>query len=119
MALIAIVHLPNHTAGDVESLGQYLGALGGSDLSARVVGVYEFPNRSELKCGGNCARKGSGAWGRDRLGFMRCSICGSRNRNIRRWFVGSLFDWFGANLYPEAPALFRTPEGYGPSRDND
>jgi hypothetical protein len=112
MAYLAIVHVPDHTtddafdhiATDVEQYG------------ARLVGVFEFPNRSELKCTGGCTRKGSGAWSRHEKGFIKCSICGSRNRRMRSWFVRSLFDWFGANLYPNAPALFQTPEGYGPPR---
>lgn len=112
MALIAIVHVPDgpHPDGVAERISEL-------PEGYRLVGIYEFPSRSELKCSGNCVRKGSGAWSRHKLGFMKCSICGSRNKNIRRWFVGALFDWFGANLYPDAPTLFRTPEGYGPLRE--
>lgn len=115
MALIAIVHLPDHTAGSLEILTAE--ELIRDSANTRVVGVYEFPHRSELKCSGTCVRKGSGAWRRDPRGFMKCSICGSRNKNIRRWLVGALFDWFGANLLgDDAPKLFQTPEGYGPPR---
>lgn len=106
MPFIAIIIVPDHTtAMDIMSATL--------PPDHRLVGVYEFPNRSELTCTGNCVRKGTGAWGRDKRGFMKCAICGSRNRNIRRWFAGGLFDWFGANLYPQAPKLFQTPEGYG------
>lgn len=121
MARIAIVHFPDHTAGatiDPQTTGEYLN-LDLQQSGGRVIGIYAFPGRSELKCSGACVRKGSGAWGRDKMGFMKCSICGFRNKRLRKWFVGALFDWFGANLYPEAPALFRTPEGYGPTREND
>jgi hypothetical protein len=109
MALIAIVHIPDHTAGQ-RIIDRYSHGDAG-----RIVGLYEFPNRSELECTGHCVRKGSGAWRRDKLGFMKCGICGSRNVNVRRWLVGHLFDLLGANLYPDAPKLFRTPEGYGPN----
>lgn len=117
MALLAIIHLPDHTpamAVDASELGTYLN----SDLQGsggHVVAIYEFPKRSELTCAGSCTRKGSGAWRRDKLGFMKCGVCGSRNRNVRRWLVGHLFDLLGANLYPDAPKLFQTPTGYGPS----
>ena len=112
MPLIAIIHIPDdHTADGLMS----------PDIEwpngSRLVGVYNFPTKSELTCGGSCTRKGSGAWSRHKLGFMKCSICGSRNKNVRRWFAGALFDWFGANLYPDAPKLFQTPEGYGPPRE--
>lgn len=117
MALIAIVHIPDHTADDVIARQHTLEQIHGS----RLVGVFDFPAKFELTCDGFCIRKGTGAWGRDRRGFMKCSICGGRNRNIRRWFIGSLFDWFGANLYARAPKAFQTPEGYGifSRADND
>jgi hypothetical protein len=110
MPFIAIVHIPDdHTAesiiGQAHTMEQIYGA--------RVVGLFDFPNRAELKCSGNCVRKGTGAWGRNRRGFMECTICGSRNRKMRHWLMGALFDYLGANLYPNAPAAFRTPEGYG------
>lgn len=117
MALIAIVHIRDHTTPDeVVSQRHTLEQIYGS----RLVGLYEFPDRSETRCKGNCTHRGTGAWGRDPHGFMRCSICGSRNQNIRRWFVGGLFDWFGANLLGDkAPGLFRTPDGYGNQSRND
>jgi hypothetical protein len=115
MALLAIVHIPDHTADDIESVGQQLHTLE-QIYGSRVVGVYRFPNRSDLKCTGTCVRKNSGAWSRSPMGFMKCSICGSRNKRLRHWFAAALFDWFGANLIgDDAPALFRTPEGYGSS----
>lgn len=88
-----------------------------ADQGLRLVGVYDFPSRAELRRG--CAGCTTGGrkiqgWTRDKRGFMVCANCGGRNPNLRRWFVGALFDWLGANLYPHAPALFRTPEGYGP-----
>ena len=84
---------------------------------AQWVGLFSFPDRVEMKCRGNCVRKGSSAWRRDRMGFVKCGICGSRNRMVRRWLVSALFDFLGANLYEDAPAVFRTPDGYGSSRD--
>jgi|SRR5688500_3592404 len=84
----------------------------------KLVGLYNFPRRADLTCNGCSSRKGNG-WRRSRNGWMICSTCGGRNSQVRRWLVGSLFDWLGANLLGEhAPALFRTPEGYGPRDDN-
>lgn len=111
MPYIAIVHIPDHTippnivAAEIEV-----------NAGARVVGVFDFPNRSELKCSGSCVVKHTGQWVRDPRGFMKCAICGSRNRRLRKWLIGHLFDLLGANLYENAPAAFRTPEGYGPPR---
>lgn len=112
MPLIAIIHILDHTAvDDIVQSGAPINILADH---GRLVGLYDFPNRSELKCNGTCTVKNSGAWRRDPRGFIKCSICGSRNKRIRRWFVGGLFDWFGANLLgSNAPALFRTPEEYG------
>jgi hypothetical protein len=120
MAYIAVVHIADHTTAaralDPKDIATHLN-LDLEASGARIVGIYEFPNRAELKCSGSCTVKNSGAWHRDPLGFMKCRVCGSRNKRIRKWFAGSLFDWFGANLMEDdAPALFRTPEGYG-SRD--
>jgi hypothetical protein len=112
MPLIAIVHITTDHTADVIDQVHTLEQIYGS----RVVGIFDYPARSELKCNGSCVRKGSGAWGRDPRGFMRCSVCGSRNRKVRQWFIRHIFDLLGANLYPEAPAAFRTPEGYGPVR---
>jgi hypothetical protein len=116
MALIAIVHIPDHTADDAQVLFKRNGEMTSNfAASGRIVGLYEFPHLRKLKCNGYCTHKNSGAWHRDGLGFIKCRICGSRNKNIRKWFAGALFDWFGANLIgDDAPALFRTPEGYGP-----
>lgn len=113
MPRIAIIHImDDHTAEDVA-----LHMVGIPD-QYRLVGVYDFPARSELKCAGCTGtnkRQKMISWGRHQKGFMVCAGCGSRNLNVRRWFVGSLFDWFGANLLGRnAPGLFRTPAGYGP-----
>lgn len=81
-----------------------------------LVGLYNFPNRAELRKG--CLGCGKGklvGWGRHRTGYMVCATCGGRNPKVRRWFTGALFDWFGANILGnDAPALFRTPDGYSP-----
>jgi hypothetical protein len=111
MALIAIIHIPDHTTGD-----DILGSAAPINVLAdqgRLVGLFNFPSRHELKCAGSCVVKGKGSWGRDPRGFMKCSVCGFRNRDLRKWFIRSMFDWFGANLIPDPPAAFRTPEGYG------
>lgn len=114
MPFIAIFHVPDdHTAramveGDVPV----------SRRDMRLVGLYEFPTKNDPVCTGCTSSKGNG-WGRSPLGFMRCSTCGHRSRHVRRWFVGALFDWFGANLLGDkAPKMFQTPEGYGPRDDN-
>lgn len=107
MGLLAIIHIPDHTtADDITDQQHTLEQIYGS----RLVAIFEYPNRRELKCAGNCTRKGSGAWSRDRRGFMKCSICGSRNRKLRQWLVSALFDFLGTNLYENAPAAFRTPD---------
>lgn len=103
MGLLAIIHIADHTtADDMVSASLPPGA--------QWVGLFEYPARRELKCTGNCTRKGSGAWSRDSRGFMRCSICGSRNRKLRQWVISALFDFLGTNLYENAPAAFRTPD---------
>ena len=115
MALLAIIHIPDHTAvaDVVDSAGQMTSTMA---YDGRVVGVFDFPNRRDLQCPGTCTRKGSGAWSREHIGgWMKCSICGSRAKKMRQWLIGSLFDLLGANLInDQAPAAFRTPEGYGP-----
>jgi hypothetical protein len=113
MGYIAIIHVPDHTtATDIINSAAPINVLADQ---GRLVGMYEFPNHRENTCRGYCTVKNTGAWTRDRKGFMKCAICGSRNKKIRRWFTEALFDWFGANLMgSNAPALFRTPEGYGP-----
>lgn len=79
-----------------------------------MVGIFEYPTRKNIGCTG-CLRKGTEAWVRDPGGFMKCGVCGKRNKRIRQFLTNALFDFLGANLYPEAPAAFRTPEGYGQS----
>ena len=108
MPFIAIIHVPDHTADAIRTVPLPAGHT--------LVGIFDYPHyRKDLKCGGTCTVKNTGAWRRDPRGFMKCSICGSRNRNLRRWLIGALFDWLGSNqLGDEAPAAFRTPEGYGP-----
>lgn len=112
MALIAIVHLPDHTTGDAVDI---------TDLpdSAKLVGVYEWPERAELRQGCyGCAKGKLSGWVRHPKGYMVCMMCNKRNPKVRRWFIGGLFDWFGANLLgKDAPLLFQTPEGY--HADND
>lgn len=112
MARIAIIHIADdHTADGIMS----------PDIEwppgSRLVGLFVYPphpGRKGTTCLGGCV-KGRG-WGRGKEGWMRCGGCGRRNPNIRRWLINSLFDLLGANLYPEAPAAFRTPEGYGNSK---
>jgi hypothetical protein len=116
MALIAVIHIADgpHPDGVADRI---------SDLPEgyRLVGIYDFPDRMELRRGCTGCTTGKRkiqGWTRHKNGYMMCASCEGRNPNLRRWFTGGLFDWFGANLYRHAPALFRTPEGYGP-RDND
>jgi hypothetical protein len=47
MAHIAIVHIPDHTTGDIIDQAHTLEQIYG----ARVVGIYGFPDRSELRKG--------------------------------------------------------------------
>lgn len=108
MPYIAIVHIPDHTA-DPSIIAAEIEVNAG----ARVVGIFDYPARNQLTCTGSCARKGMNAWGRDPLGFTKCTVCGKRNRKTRQWLINALFDFLGANLYEDAPAAFRTPEGYG------
>lgn len=114
MPFIAVFHIPDdHTADAIRA-----GDIPVSRRDMRIVGLYQFPNRADLTCTGCTSSKGNG-WGRAPEGWMRCSTCGGRSRNVRRWLVGGLFDWLGANLLGDkAPALFRTPEGYGSRDDN-
>jgi hypothetical protein len=115
MPYIAIVHVPDHTTAQrfIEKMEQT------PDME-RVVALFDYPTKVQLTCTGSCARKGMSAWGRDRRGFVKCIVCGKRNRSMRQWLLGSLFDFLGANLYEDAPAAFRTPEGYGiPPANND
>lgn len=114
MPYIAIVHVPDHTTAE-----RFIEKMEGTSDRERIVGLFNFPNRKDLTCAGSCARKGMNAWGRDRLGFVKCTVCGKRNKRMRQWLIGALFDYLGANLYEDAPVAFRTPEGYGPVADND
>jgi len=113
MPSIVIVYVPDdHTADGVVRLAQMTGELAGN---GRVIGVYDFPRRSELECRGFCISKRGAGWGRHRKGFMVCSVCNGRHVHARRRVFGSLFDNLGANrLRRDAtPAAFRNPEGYG------
>jgi hypothetical protein len=112
MARIAIVYLPDHTTvADIVDTGAPLNIVADQ---GRLVGLFEYPahpGRKGTTCSGGCV-KGRG-WGRAKGGWMECGGCGRRNPNVRRWLIKALFDFLGANLYPDAPAAFRTPEGYG------
>lgn len=110
MAFIAIIHInDDHTAARIAERYAHGDA-------GRIVGLYNFPSRAELRKG--CLGCGKGklvGWGRHGTGYMVCATCGGRNPKVRRWFTGALFDWFGANILGnDAPALFRTPDGYSP-----
>lgn len=112
MPLVAIIHIADGSDDIRES------AL---PPGHTLVALHEFPSRLELSQG--CLGCGKGkvvGWGRSKLGYVCCGTCGRRNPSVRKWFRGALFDWFGANLLGNsAPALFRTPDGYGPHADND
>lgn len=84
-----------------------------------LVALHEWPDRAELRNGCyGCAKGKLSGWVRHPKGYMVCMTCGKRNPRVRRWFIGGLFDWFGANILGNnAPALFRTPIGY--RADND
>lgn len=110
MPFIAIIHIDGTTPPD----GLMSPELKWPDGS-RLVGVFAYPERRDITCTGSCVRKGMSSWVRDPLGFMKCSVCGKRNRKVRIWLTNSLFEFLGANLYKDAPAVFRTPEGYGNS----
>jgi hypothetical protein len=108
MARIAIVHLPDHTAVDA-----FIEKMEYTNGDERLVGIFDYPARRELTDHPNCFINGKQAWVRDRIGFMKCGVCGKRNKRVRRFLIEALFDLLGANLYEGAPAAFRTPEGYG------
>jgi hypothetical protein len=111
---LAIVYVDDHTADAIRD--------GDSpwEGSARTVGLFEFPNRAKLKCRGFCTENGKSVWVRSPRGFLFCGVCGSRHWKTRRFFIGSLFDRFGANILHDVPAAFRTPEGYSNDHaDND
>lgn len=109
MPFIAIVYVTDHTAASRITRRYSSGDAG------RIVGLFRFPSRSELKCSGLCIENGKSMWRRSPRGFMFCGVCGSRARKTRSMFLGSLFDRFGANMIEDAPAAFRTPEGYSMS----
>lgn len=111
MPFIAIIHIDgDHTTAD-DMLTAPL------PPGARWVALHEYPARKELKCDGKCrSDKGPRAHSiRSPRGFMFCSACGFRHRKTRFFVARMLFDLLGANLYPKAPAAFRTPEGYDDS----
>lgn len=106
MARILLIHvMDDHTADD----------MCGSALppGAQWVGNFVFPMRKDMSDHPTCLINGKAAWGRDKGGWMRCAVCGKRNKRVRRFLINALFDFLGANLYSEAPGAFRTPEGYG------
>jgi hypothetical protein len=109
MGFIAIIHITgDHTPGAIDMTEAPL------PTGAQWVGLFVYPphpGKKGASCLGGCA-KGRG-WDRDRGGWMKCGGCGKRNPKVRRWLIKALFDLLGANLYPDAPAAFRTPEGYG------
>jgi len=108
MAFIAVIHIAtDHTADALDMTTAPL------PPGSRWVGLFVYPKKSDPTCLGGCV-KGRG-WGRGKGGWMKCGGCGRRNPKVRRWIINALFDLLGANLYPEAPAAFRTPEGYGDS----
>lgn len=108
MPYIAIVHVPDHTA-----VKRFVEKVESTNDDERLVGIFDFPNRKDLQCHGSCVRKGMASWSRTRQGFMKCNVCGYRPKKLRQWLIGHIFDLLGANLYENAPAAFRTPEGYG------
>lgn len=82
------------------------------DAPGRLVGVFRYPVRAELKCTGSCTEGKMSRWTRDPKGFMKCAVCGGRHRKTRSRVIGALFDHLGANLLKNPPAVMRTPEGY-------
>lgn len=108
MARILLIHtMDDHMADDMV----------GSPLppGAQWVGLFEYPSRRDMADHTNCLINGKGAWSRHPGGWMRCAVCGKRNKRVRQFLINALFDFLGANLYPEAPGAFRTPDGYGKS----
>lgn len=114
MGLIAIIHVPDHTADDAEHILNSGAAINYLDDHGDLVGLFVYPTRQDLVDHPNCSINGKAAWSRSPMGFMRCAVCGKRNKRARRFLIEALFDFLGANLYPEAPVAFRTPEGFGP-----
>jgi hypothetical protein len=111
MAHIAIVHVPDgpHADGIATRLNEDL------PDGYRLVGIFIYPARRDCVDHPNCSINGKAAWSRDKMGWMKCGVCGKRNKRVRRFLIEALFDFLGANLYEGAPAAFRTPEGYGDS----
>src|SRR5262245_40292822 len=113
MPFIALVYIPDdHTADAVVQDQVNVSSWG---TGVRMVALHEFPDRMELSRGcKGCTPPGRKVvgWGRSKRGHIVCGGCGARNPKVRQWFTGALFDWFGANIYPNAPKVFRTPEGY-------
>lgn len=110
MPFLAVVYVDDHTAdairdGDAPWEG-----------SARTVGLFRWPERKDIGHAANCK---SSSWSRDPAGWMCCSGCRRRNKKVRHFFIRAVFDFFGANSFPNAPAAFRTPEGYGESFANN
>lgn len=116
MARIAIIHMTDHTA-DALIEGEISVKSWGSQT--QLVGVFDYPARRDCVDHPTCLINGKAAWSRSPLGFMRCAVCGKRNKRVRVFLINALFDFLGANLYPEAPGAFRTPDGYGIHVDND
>lgn len=113
MPFIAMVYVDDHTADAIRSGDAPW------EGSGRSVGLFRWPTNREIGCTG-CTKNGKFMWLRDPIGFMKCGVCGKRNRRVRRFFINALFDHLGANhLGDNAPAAFRTPDGYGPHVDND
>lgn len=116
MPFIAVIHIDDHTAVGDPAVAQVAIEQANLPKGVRIVGIFEYPERKDIGCTGNCTTKGRlSSFSRDPRGFMKCNVCGKRNRKVRTWLTGALFDFLGANLYKDAPAVFRTPEGYGNS----
>jgi hypothetical protein len=107
---LALIHIAtDHTADAIDQVTAPL------PPGSQWVGLFDYPARRDLADHPTCLINGKNAWVRDRLGFMKCGVCGKRNKRVRRFLIEALFDFLGANLYEGAPAAFRTPEGYGNS----
>lgn len=110
MGFIAVVYIGDDHTADAVVAGEISAKSWGGN--SRIVGLFEYPSKSDPSCSGNCGRKTMNGWGRNPKGFLQCATCGSRNGKVRRWFIGHLFDMFGANMVEDPPAAFRTPSGY-------
>lgn len=78
------------------------------DENYRAVGVYRWPSKKELSCGGQCLN----GWSRNPRGYIVCGGCGGRHKHTTRRFIKSLFDYLGCNFLPRdaTPRLFQNPE---------